>query len=97
MTTTERAPYKVIGTRPIRPDGVEKVTGRAQYGADIRLPGLIYGRVLRSPHAHARIVSIDTSEAEKLDGVYAVLTARDFPVADDIVQDLGEGASTSRS
>jgi xanthine dehydrogenase molybdenum-binding subunit len=92
MTTTERAPYKVIGTRPVRPDGVEKVTGKAQYGADIRLPGLIYGKVLRSPHAHARILSIDTSEAEKVDGVYAVLTAKDFPVADDIVQDLGEGA-----
>ncbi len=96
MTTTERAPYKVIGTRPIRPDGVEKVTGKAQYGADIRLPGLIFGRILRSPHAHARILSIDTSEAEKMPGVLAVLTAADFPVADDIVQDLGEGAVNIR-
>jgi xanthine dehydrogenase molybdenum-binding subunit len=64
MTTVERPSYSVIGTRPVRPDGVEKVTGKAQYGADIRLPGLIHGRILRSPHAHARIVSVDTSEAE---------------------------------
>ncbi len=53
--------YKVIGTRPIRPDGVDKVTGRALYGTDVRLPGMLYGAVLRSPHAHARILSIDTS------------------------------------
>ncbi|MGE5597340.1 MAG: xanthine dehydrogenase family protein molybdopterin-binding subunit [Hyphomicrobiales bacterium] len=92
MTTTERPTYKVIGTRPVRPDGVEKVTGKAQYGADVRLPGMIHGRILRSPHAHARIVSIDTSEAAKVPGVMGVLTAKDFPAAEDIVQDLGEGA-----
>ncbi|HEX6031351.1 MAG TPA: xanthine dehydrogenase family protein molybdopterin-binding subunit [Tepidiformaceae bacterium] len=92
MTTTERAPYKVIGSRPIRPDGVEKVTGKAQYGADARPANLIHGRILRSPYAHARILSIDTSEAEKVPGVMGVLTAKDFPVADDIVQDLGEGS-----
>ncbi|MGI8926826.1 MAG: xanthine dehydrogenase family protein molybdopterin-binding subunit [Tepidiformaceae bacterium] len=92
MTTTERAPYKVIGTRPIRPDGVEKVTGKAQYGADIRLPGMIHGAILRSPHAHARILTIDTSGAESYPGVLAVLTAKDFPAAADMVQDLGEGA-----
>ena len=57
MTTVERPDYKVIGTRPVRPDGAEKVTGKAQYGADIHLPGLIQGRILRSPHAHARILS----------------------------------------
>nr|HMS60616.1 hypothetical protein [Tepidiformaceae bacterium] len=72
MTTTDRSTnYRIIGTRPVRPDGVEKVTGKAQYGADIRLPGLLHGRVLRSPHAHARIVAIDTSEAEKMPGVLA--------------------------
>ena len=72
-------PYKVIGTRPIRPDGVDKVIGRAEYGADLQLPGALAGRVLRSPHAHARIKRIDTSKAEALAGVRAVITAADFP------------------
>jgi CO/xanthine dehydrogenase Mo-binding subunit len=90
MTTVERPQYKVIGTRPVRPDGVEKVTGKAQYGADIQLAGLLHGRILRSPHAHARILSIDTSEAEKLEGVLAIVTHLDFPKADDNVQQLGE-------
>ncbi len=56
--------YNVVGTRPIRHDGAEKVTGRAGYGADVRLPGLLHGKILRSPHAHARIISIDTRHAE---------------------------------
>ena len=56
--------FKVIGTRPIRHDGVDKVTGRAVYGADVRLPGMPYGKILRSPHAHARIKSIDVEAAE---------------------------------
>ena len=72
--------FKWVGTRPIRPDGVPKVTGRAQYGADLKLPGMIYGKVLRSPHAHAKILSIDTSAAEKLLGVKEVMTAADLPV-----------------
>ena len=63
MTTQTKPAYNVVGTRPVRPDGVEKVTGRAQYGADISLPGMLFGRIKRSPHAHARIVSIDTSKA----------------------------------
>lgn len=71
--------YRVIGTRPVRPDGVDKVTGRAIYGADLHLPRMCSGRVLRSPYAHARIVGIDTSKAEALPGVYAVVTAADFP------------------
>ena len=71
--------FKWVGTRPIRPDGVPKVTGRAMYGADLKLPGMLYGKVLRSPHAHARILSIDTSAAEKLHGVKAVITAKDLP------------------
>ena len=71
--------FKWVGTRPIRPDGIPKVTGRAQYGADLKLPGMIYGKVLRSPHAHAKILSIDTSAAEKLPGVKAVMTAADLP------------------
>jgi len=71
--------YKWVGTRPVRPDGVPKVTGRAQYGADLKLPGMLYGKILRSPHAHARILSIDTSAAEALPGVKAVMTAADLP------------------
>ena len=92
MTTIERPEYKVIGTRPIRPDGAEKVTGKAQYGADIHLPGLVHGRILRSPHAHAKIVSIDTSAAAAHPGVLAVITSKDFPGAEDKVEELGESA-----
>jgi xanthine dehydrogenase molybdenum-binding subunit len=76
--TAER-PYRVIGTRPIRPDGADKVTGRALFGADVRLPRMLYGAVLRSPHAHARIVSIDARRAEAAPGVKAVVTAADVP------------------
>ncbi|MGB7184307.1 MAG: xanthine dehydrogenase family protein molybdopterin-binding subunit, partial [Burkholderiaceae bacterium] len=68
-----------VGTRPVRPDGVEKVTGRAKFGADYNLPGMLYAKILRSPHAHARIVSIDTSRAQALAGVKAVVCGRDFP------------------
>ncbi|MBX7075302.1 MAG: xanthine dehydrogenase family protein molybdopterin-binding subunit [Pirellulales bacterium] len=85
--------YKVLGTRPIRHDGVDKVTGRAVYGADLQLSGMIHGRVLRSPHAHARIVSIDTSAAEQMPGVYAVATAADLPDLQNKIADLGEGAA----
>ena len=83
--------YKVVGTRPVRPDGVDKVTGRAQYGADIKLTGLLYGGVLRSPHAHARIKSIDTSRAEAHPGVKAVVTAKDLPFASLSAEMLGDG------
>lgn len=71
--------FTSVGTRPIRPDGVDKVTGRARYGADFNMAGQLVGRVLRSPHAHATIRKIDTSKAEKLAGVKAVLTAADLP------------------
>src|SRR5437660_1339517 len=71
--------FKWVGTRPIRPDGVPKVTGRAMYAADYTMAGAIIGKILRSPHAHARIRSINTSKAEKLPGVKAVITAKDFP------------------
>ena len=83
--------YRVIGTRPIRHDGADKVTGRALYGADFQMAGLLHGHILRSPHAHARIRRIDTSKAEKLPGVRAVLTAADFPLGPDRIVDLGEG------
>src|SRR5581483_1586466 len=69
---------KIVGTRPLRPDGVDKVTGRAQFGADIHLPNMLVGKVLRSPHAHARIKSIDISKAQALPGVKAIVTAADF-------------------
>ncbi len=72
-----------IGKSTIRPDGADKVTGRAAYAADTNMPGMIWGKVLRSPHPHARILSIDTSKAEALPGVKAVVTAKDiveFPV-----------------
>ena len=75
--------YKVIGTRPIRPDGADKVTGRALYGADFDTAGLLHGKVLRSPHAHARIRSIDTSKAEALPGVMAVVSGKDLPQKSD--------------
>jgi CO/xanthine dehydrogenase Mo-binding subunit len=71
--------FKWVGTRPIRPDGVPKVTGKAMYAADYTMPGAIIGKILRSPHAHARIRSIDTSKAAALPGVKAVITAKDFP------------------
>jgi len=71
--------FKYVGTRPIRHDGVEKVTGRANYGADITLPGMLHGAIARSEHAHARITRIDTSEAEAMAGVHAVVTGADFP------------------
>jgi CO/xanthine dehydrogenase Mo-binding subunit len=71
--------FKYIGTRTIRPDGVDKVTGHATFGADFTLPGMLNGKILRSPHAHARIVSIDTSKAEALAGVKSVVTSADFP------------------
>ncbi len=86
MTTSPQ--YRILGSRPPRPDGVDKVTGRAVYGNDTRLPGMLYGHILRSPHAHARIVSIDTSKAEALPGVYAVATGADLAQLADRVEDL---------
>ena len=82
--------FKVVGTRPLRPDGIDKVTGRARYGADISAPGMLTGMALRSPHAHARIISIDTSAAVVMPGVKAVITRADFPVQpeDDATADI---------
>ena len=84
--------YNVVGTRPIRHDGTDKVTGRAQYGADINLPGLLYGKILRSPHPHARIKSIDVSKALAHPGVRAVVTSADLPKTSGKLVDLAEGA-----
>jgi xanthine dehydrogenase molybdenum-binding subunit len=82
--------YKVIGTRPVRHDGADKVTGRAVYGADVQLPGLLHGKVLRSPHAHARIKAIRTEKAFALEGVKAVVTAADLPDPEGRSANLGE-------
>src|SRR5262245_59755539 len=84
--------YKVIGTRPVRHDGVDKVTGRAVYGADLQLAGMIHGRILRSPIAHGRIKKIDTTKARELPGVEAVATGDDLADPGNRVVELGEGA-----
>jgi CO/xanthine dehydrogenase Mo-binding subunit len=87
--------FDVVGTRPIRPDGADKVTGRALYGGDFNTAGQQYGAVLRSPHAHARIKSIDTSKAEALSGVSAVITGKDLPnTKDGKVVDYSDGNMT---
>src|SRR5665213_1033196 len=102
MTTTADRPqgavdeYKVVGTRRIRHDGLDKVTGRAKYGADMLMPGLLYGKVLRSPLAHARIISIDTREALALPGVHAVVTGADFPILENKTIDFGETQGNNR-
>ncbi|MGC9467143.1 MAG: xanthine dehydrogenase family protein molybdopterin-binding subunit [Anaerolineae bacterium] len=77
--SSSRQPLSVVGTRPARVDAADKVVGRARYANDVQLPGMLVGKVLRSPHAHAHIRSIDTSRAEALSGVYAVVTATDLP------------------
>lgn len=73
-----KSEFTFVGTRPDRPDGLDKVTGRAKFGADAVAPGMLFGAIVRSPHAHARIVKIDTSKAEAMKGVKAVVTRADF-------------------
>src|SRR5271154_2675352 len=94
--STTTGNFKVIGTRPIRHDGVDKVTGRAKYGADYAFPGMLHGKVLRSPHAHARIKSIDFEKALKLPGVYAIVTGADLPEVASKTEQVGEGAVNPR-
>ena len=82
MTSTSAKPdnnFTSVGKRPVRHDGYDKVIGKAQYAADINLPGLLQGKVLRSPHAHAEILSIDVSRAEAHPEVQAVITNSNFP------------------
>src|SRR5271155_5292671 len=88
--STTTGNFKVIGTRPIRHDGVDKVTGRAKYGADYAFPGMLHGKVLRSPHAHANIKSINVDKALKLPGVKAIVTAKDLPQAENKLEQAGE-------
>src|SRR6266481_5623832 len=73
--STSGGGFRVIGTRPIRHDGIDKVTGRAKYGADYSFPGMLHGKSLRSPHAHARIKSINYENALAQPGVFAVVNA----------------------
>ena len=96
QTATEQSQYKVIGTRPVRPDGADKVTGRAKYGADLNLTGMLAGYILRSPHAHANIRSLDVSKAEAHPGVHAVVTNADLADPGDRIAELGEGAVNLR-
>lgn len=84
--------YRHVGTRPVRPDGVEKVTGKAIYGTDHVAAGMLHGAILRSPHAHARIRSVDTRKAEALPGVKAIVTGADFPSLASLEVSLGEGS-----
>ncbi|MDT8858397.1 xanthine dehydrogenase family protein molybdopterin-binding subunit [Paracoccaceae bacterium Fryx2] len=91
LDSNDKRIFKVVGTRPARPDGIDKVTGRALFGADVTAPGMLTGCILRSPHAHARVIAIDTSDAEALAGVKAVVTAADFAVQEDLsLRDLQE-------
>src|SRR5215470_13538826 len=96
MSYLDKASLKVVGTRPIRPDGVDKVTGRANFGADMAMPGMLWGKVKRSPHAHARIMSINTAKALKLPGVKGVATWEDFPPIPSEEAFVGEGPMNFR-
>ena len=88
MEEGNKEQFRVIGTRPIRHDGADKVTGRAKYGADFSLPDMLYGKILRSPHAHAKIISINAEKALKIPGVKAVVTSADLP-------ELADGGATA--
>jgi xanthine dehydrogenase molybdenum-binding subunit len=94
-TETKAQKYTVVGTRAVRHDGFDKVIGKARYGADISLPGMVYGQVLRSPHAHAVIKSIDTSKAEAHPGVLAIVTSADLAVVGEELAQLGEETYTA--
>lgn len=87
--------FKVVGTRPIRPDGVDKVTGKAIFGTDYKAANMLYGAIVRSPHPHARIRSIDTRKAEAVVGVKAILTGKDFPQLEDVEMRIGESAGST--
>ena len=83
--------YQVIGKRPVRQDGLDKVTGAALFGSDITLPGLLYGKVLRSPHPHARIKSIDLTKVRSYPGVQSIVTSQDLPDPGPVPQELSVG------
>ncbi|QDU25669.1 4-hydroxybenzoyl-CoA reductase subunit alpha [Anatilimnocola aggregata] len=87
--------YKVIGQRPIRHDGADKVTGKAIYTADLQLPNMAHGKLIRSPHAHAKIKRIDVSQALAVPGVLAVVTADDFPDLAEKIAMMGEAGAVN--
>ena len=97
------AEYEVVGKSVTRRDLPEKLTGAARYTADTKLPGMLHGRILRSPHAHARILSVDVGKASQLPGVHALLTpfdtpegriAPDLPILDTEVRFVGDEEKT---
>ena len=94
---SEERKFNWVGTRPIRPDGLDKVTGRANFGADLALPGMLWGKVLRSPHAHAKIRSIDVAPALAIEGVKEVITGADLPDASSELVAKAPGAFGSMS
>ena len=79
MASNTSSAHQVVGKRLPRVDAKERVTGQAIYPADLSLPGMVHAKLLRSPHAHARIRSIDVAQAQALKGVLAIVTAADFP------------------
>src|SRR5438309_50745 len=87
--------YSVLGKRPVRHDGADKVTGKAIYTADLTLPNMAHGKIVRSPHAHARIKKIDASEALELPGVLAVVTHGDFPNLHEKFATMGEAGAVN--
>src|SRR2546425_568159 len=96
QASEQRGTYHVLGTRPTRHDALDKVTGAARYGADFQLPGMLHGKILRSPPAHARIHAMDTRKAAALPGVRAVATAQDFPIVEDRLIDFAELQGNAR-
>jgi CO/xanthine dehydrogenase Mo-binding subunit len=92
LSTAGTTDYQVVGTRPPRHDAPDKLTGRALFGPDTNLPGMLYGKMVRSPHAHARLRSIDTRRAASYPGVYAVVTAQDLQLAEESNSTLDESA-----
>ncbi len=88
----QKSAFRIVGTRPVRPDGIDKVTGKAIYGPDFAAPGMLQGAILRSPHAHARIRGIDTRKAAALPGVKAVVTGADFPGIQSLAMAIGESS-----
>ena len=87
--------FNVVGKSPVRHDGVDKVTGKAAYGADIDLPGMLHGKVLRSPYAHARIKSINVTKAQRHPDVKAIALASDLASVSDTLTEIGEEVFTS--
>src|SRR5271170_6449814 len=96
MTFIAKEFQKIVGTRPIRPDGFDKVTGRANFGADVVMPGMLWGKMKRSPHAQARIMSINVDKALALPGVKGIVTWEDFPPIPSEEAFVGEGPMNFR-